>query len=97
MGDVDIYYAELSTAAMDMQRASSQLMRETAQVAGEDTGIENPADRPDLRLEVHARLTALHDRAADSAEAASDLSASLTDIADSFREADGKYAGEVGK
>lgn len=93
MGDVEIFYAELNSASNAINTALTDLVTEAGDLYGDDTGIENPAQRTALRLEMHRRLTALHDSAVNRVEAASALSASITAIADRYSELDTELTG----
>ncbi|WP_194421447.1 hypothetical protein [Microbacterium abyssi] len=93
MGDVDIFRAELNGASSALSVAMTELLTQAAELQTEDVGIENPASRVALRLEMHRRLTAL--RAASSAriEGASQLAAAAQGIADRFHELEDELTG----
>lgn len=94
MSDVSVFYAELNRAALALHHATAgRYVEETGATAG-DTGIENPAHRPDLRLEMYARIDALHDSAADARKSATALSKSLATIASDFSRLDEVLSGE---
>ena len=96
MGDVEVFYAELSSASSCLCTETTNLLTEAAGVQGEDTGIENPAGRASLRLEMHSRLTALHDRAYAKVEAASAVSTAIQQIANSYSDLDSELSGQDG-
>ncbi|WEK61974.1 MAG: hypothetical protein P0Y60_04230 [Candidatus Microbacterium colombiense] len=93
MSDVEIFYAELNAASSSLTTATSALLMEAANVQGEDTGVENPAQRAGLRLELHRRLTALHDVAYDRIESGDSLAAAITAIATKYSELDVELTG----
>jgi len=94
MDDVQIFYNELYSASSTLQTAATNLMMENASVSGEDTGIENPAYRTSLRLEMHRRLTALHDSVIVRVEEGSRAGASLTQIANRYTDLDVELTGQ---
>lgn len=93
MPDVEIFYAELNDAASSLTDATSEVLMETANLQGEETGVENPAQRAGLRLEMHRRLTALHDRAFDRIESGETLAAAITAIATKYSDLDVELTG----
>lgn len=93
MGDVEVFYGELNAAADSLTTMTTNLLTEAANVTGEDTGIENPAQRTGLRLEMHRRLTALHDAAYNRIEAASALASVVTGIANRYSDLDVELTG----
>ncbi|MEU4017168.1 MULTISPECIES: hypothetical protein [unclassified Microbacterium] len=93
MSDVEIFYAELNGASSALTTATTQLLTEAASVQGEDTGVDNPAQRVGLRLEMHRRLTALHDRAYDRIESGDALAADIAAIAAKYSELDVELTG----
>lgn len=87
MPDVDIVYSalqEVGPSHSDVQ----ELGQATDDLRSDDAGVENPAERPDLRLEMHARLTALHEAARERVSQAADLRSSVTDVLSNFSELD---------
>ncbi|GGM39433.1 hypothetical protein [Microbacterium saperdae] len=93
MSDVEIFYAELNDASSALTTATYEVLMEAANVIGEDTGVENPAQRAGLRLEMHRRLTALHDAAYDRNEAGDALAAAISAIANKYTELDAELTG----
>lgn len=93
MDDVEVFYAELRSASATLQTSVTDLLTENADVFGEDTGIENPAMRAGLRLEMHRRLTQLHDRVSARVENGSDVARGLTVIADRYTDLDIELTG----
>ncbi|GAB3618690.1 hypothetical protein GCM10027416_32470 [Okibacterium endophyticum] len=94
MSDVQVFYAALNGASSALQTATTNLLTEAANVIGEDTGIENPGQRVSLRLEMHRRMTALHDAAYNRIETASALSSTITAIADRYSDLDLELTGQ---
>ncbi|WP_334149211.1 hypothetical protein [Microbacterium sp.] len=93
MSDVEIFYAELNDASSALTTATYEVLLEAANVYGEDTGVENPAQRAGLRLEMHRRLTALHDAAYDRIEAGDALAAAISAIANEYTDLDAELSG----
>lgn len=93
VSDVEIFYSELHAAASTLDTATMNLTTETADVQGEDTGIENPAQRASLRLEMHTRLTALRDRTQNKIEAGSAVSSAVGQIATRYADLDVELTG----
>ncbi|CAH0215514.1 hypothetical protein SRABI76_02376 [Microbacterium oxydans] len=93
MSDVEIFYAELNDASSALTSATYEVLMEAASLVGEDTGVENPAQRSGLRLELHRRLTALHDAAYDRIEAGDALASSISDIASEYTGLDAELSG----
>lgn len=93
MPDVEIFYAELNDAASSLTDATSEVLTEAANLQGEETGVENPAQRSGLRLEMHRRLTALHDSAYDRIESGNSLAAAISAIASKYSELDVELTG----
>ena len=93
MGDIEIFYAELSAASSSLDTATSDLTIESGNLRGEDTGVENPAGRTSLRLELHTRLVALRDSAAGKVEAGSDVSGAIHQISDKYSQLDAELTG----
>lgn len=93
MSDVEIFYAELNDAASGLTSATSEVLTQAANLQGEETGVENPAHRSALRLEMHRRLTALHDRAYDRIESTGSLAAAISAIASKYSDLDAELTG----
>ncbi|WP_226534227.1 hypothetical protein [Microbacterium paraoxydans] len=96
MSDVEIFYAALNDAASGLTSATTELLTQAANLQGEDTGVENPAQRAGLRLEMHRRLSALHDAAYDRIETAGALSAAISAIANKYSQLDVELTGGDG-
>lgn len=96
MSDVEIFYAELNDAARSLTTATSEVLTPAAGLQGDDTGVENPAHRSALRLEMHRRLTALHDRVYDRVESGDDLAAAISAIASKYSDLDVELTGRDG-
>ena len=94
MADVEVYYYQLTGAADTVSRAVSDTILLGADLRAEDTGIENPADRPALRLEMHRRLVALYDTFLDRIDAAGGVQSAVQAIADNYNELDMQLTGE---
>lgn len=93
MGDVEIFYAELSSASGTVSTAVGDLILGAGDLTGDDTGIDNPASRPLLRLEMHRHLSALCSAVRARTEAASALAASTQRIADRYTDLDVELTG----
>ena len=93
MGDVDIFRAELTGAASALNAAVTELLMQAADLRAEDVGIENPASRVALRLEMHRRLTGLRTASSARVDGASQLAASAQAIADGFHELEEEFTG----
>lgn len=96
MSDVEIFYAELNNASGVLTTATYEVLMEAANVVGEETGVENPAQRAGLRLELHRRLSALHDTAYDRIATAGALSAAISAIANKYSQLDVELTGGDG-
>ncbi len=94
MDDVQIFYSELESASSAIETAVQNLVTENGNVSGEDTGIENPAYRTALRLEMNRRLNALHDRVMLRTETASGIGALLTQIAGRYTDLELELTGQ---
>ena len=94
MGDVEVFYGELTAATSSLDSATSNLVTTAADLHGDDTGVDDPAHRTALRLEMHRRLAALHDRAYDKIEAGSDVSSTIQQIANSYSDLDVELTGQ---
>ncbi|MGF3057211.1 hypothetical protein [Microbacterium sp. YY-01] len=94
MGDVDIFYADLLNAGQRLRDDAYYLLLQNSEVSGDDTGIENPAQRPGLRLEMRRRLTQLHDTVLQRVEAASNLASNVESIAFRYNELDAELQGD---
>lgn len=94
MDDVQVFYNELYAASSTLQTAATALVMENASVTGEDTGIENPAYRAALRLEMHRRVSALHERVTLRVDEGSEAGALLTRIADRYTDLDLELTGQ---
>ncbi|SDQ76722.1 hypothetical protein [Microbacterium sp. cf332] len=93
MSDVEVYYHELTSAADSIQVRASDAVLDGADLQGDDTGVQNPAHRPALRLELHRRLTALHTAVLDRSGAASAVAGKLSDIAARYSDLDLELTG----
>lgn len=94
MDDVAIFSQELYAASASLHTATSELLTENANVVGEDTGIENPGYRASLRLEMHRRLSGLHDRVLLRSDEAARLASSVSSIADRYSDLDIELTGQ---
>ncbi|MDD7962058.1 hypothetical protein [Microbacterium thalli] len=93
MSDVEIYYHALTSAADAIQTRVSSAVMDNADIQGDDTGVENPAHRVALRLEINRRLTGLHQAVLDRTGAASGIGASLSEIAARYSDLDVELTG----
>ena len=59
MADVEISYHALTSAADQIQTRATTAVMDDADIQGEDVGIENPAQQPDLRLSRMTMTTAV--------------------------------------
>lgn len=94
MADVEIYYHALTSAADAIQSRVSEVILDNADIQGDETGVENPAQRPSLRLEVHRRVTALYGAVLERSTAASEVGASITAIATRYSDLDVELTGQ---
>ncbi|WP_243231911.1 hypothetical protein [Microbacterium sp. CIAB417] len=94
MGDVEIFRAELTAASGSSGQAASELLNQSAALQTEDVGIQNPASRPMLRLEMHRRVSALRRSALARTEEGSGLAAATQRIADRFQDLDVELSGQ---
>jgi hypothetical protein len=94
MSDVEIYYHALTSAADAIQTRVSSAVMDNAEIQGDDTGVENPAHRVALRLELNRRLTALQQAVLDRTGAASEVGALLTAIATRYSDLDVELTGQ---
>lgn len=87
MAGVDIVYSALQE--IGPSRSEVQELGQAANdLRGDDVGVENPAQRPDLRLEMHARVTSLHKAARERVSQADDLTSAVTEVVSNFSELD---------
>lgn len=93
MSDVEIYYHALTSAADSIQTRVSEVVLDNADIQGDETGVENPAHRPSLRLEVRRRVTALYGAVLERSNAASGVGASISAIATKYSELDTELSG----
>lgn len=84
MTDVEIEYAAATSAAEKLRAGGDGVAMELAQIQGESTGVENPAGRVALRLDLHNRLTELRTQTALRTSAAIDLSYQLVSLREKF-------------
>lgn len=94
MDEVAIFYQELYAASASLQTANNELVAQNASLVGEDTGIENPHYRVSLRLEMHRRLSTLHDRVLLRSDEAARLASSVSSIADRYSDLDIELTGQ---
>lgn len=94
MTDVSIYYEQLHSAADMLTTAASDLLVARSDLTGDDVGIENPAFRTDLRLEMHRRFVALYSTATNRATTADDIAASTRAIATNYSDLDVELTGK---
>lgn len=92
--EVAVFYEQLHAASASLQSAGNDLLMQNAALVAEDTGIENPAYRTSLRLEMHRRLTALHDAALVRSDDAAGLASRVTSIADRYTDLDVELTGQ---
>ncbi|MBO0981435.1 hypothetical protein [Microbacterium sp. SD291] len=93
MSDVEIFRAELSSASSMVGTAVHALLTESADLDAEDLGIQNPAHRALLRLEVARRLRALRSAVSAHVEAGGELAASAQRVADRYTDLDVELTG----
>ncbi|MDF2580258.1 MAG: hypothetical protein K0S49_1837 [Microbacterium sp.] len=94
MSDVEIYYHALTSAADAIQTRVSSAVVDNADIQGDDTGVENPAHRVALRLEMNRRLSSLNRAVLDRTTAASEVAALLTAIATRYSDLDVELTGQ---
>ncbi|WP_345544179.1 hypothetical protein [Microbacterium jejuense] len=92
-----MFYAELTSAASGTQSAAQDVVMAAAELNGDDVGVENPAHRPGLRLEMHRRFTALREAIRDHSTEASGIGADVQHIADRYTELDAELSGTDAK
>lgn len=95
--DLSIYYAELRSASRSLTLDLPGLYGDFTDLDHDDTGIENPSGRDDLRLEMQARVMALHDAVKERYTEGSDLSSKLTNIVNNFSQLDISFPSEDDK
>lgn len=93
MGDIEIYYASLNSASSALTTAASDLVLQAAELSGEDVGVENPDERPSLRLEMARRLGALHESTGLRVGEADDIASRFTKIANDYSNLDRALTG----
>ncbi|MEH3089541.1 MAG: hypothetical protein PGN24_08105 [Microbacterium arborescens] len=94
MADVEIFYHALTSAAEQIQTRATDAVTDNADIQGEDVGIENPAQRPGLRLEMYRRLQALHTAVLARTTDASAVAATLSTIASRYADLDVELTGQ---
>lgn len=94
MSDVEIFRAELTGASSMVSTAVHELLTDSADLDAEDLGIQNPALRTLLRLEMNRRLRALRSAVSAHVEAGGELAASAQRVADRYTDLDVELTGE---
>ncbi len=91
--EVQIFYVDLISRVSSIRNVTTSLVATSGLLYGDDVGIDNPMDRPSLRLEVRRRLTALSQTVGVRTAESSDLAATLQSIADRFSDLDVELSG----
>lgn len=95
MADVEIDYVAALGASEKLSSAGTVVSVGVAYIQGESTGVENPAGRVSLRLELQSRLTELRTRAQERASDSVALSDRLNSLRAEFGSLDaGMAAGD---
>lgn len=75
--EVQVFYSELITETSSVNDSTTALLGTVGYLQGDDVGVENPAHRPSLRLEMHRRIVALHDAVEGLISDATDIAVRL--------------------
>lgn len=59
--EVQVFHDDLVDEVVELDASFSMLTAIATSLRGDDVGVENPAHRPSLRLEMRRRFDALHD------------------------------------
>lgn len=94
MTDVAVFYDDLQESAADFTNAATNLQPDVVNLLGDDTGVDAPAGRHELKSEMNRRLDTLHDVTAAHVSTASALAASVWEIAASHASLDAQLSGE---
>lgn len=89
-----VFYDDLQESAAAFTNAAINLQPDVVNLLGDDTGVDAPAGRHELKSEMNRRLDTLHDATAAQGESASALAASVSEIASSYARLDAELSGE---
>ncbi|MBO9626821.1 MAG: hypothetical protein J7484_10650 [Microbacterium sp.] len=91
--EVQVFYTELITETSAVNDSTTALLGTVGYLQGDDVGVENPAHRPSLRLEMHRRFVALHGAVEGLISDATDIAVRLQAISDRHSELDVELTG----
>lgn len=91
--EVQVFYSDLINETAALNDSVTTLMSVEGFLQGDDVGIENPAHRPSLRLEMRRRFDALQDTVGTCISDASDISTRLQAISGTFSDLDVELTG----
>jgi len=94
MAEVEIDYAAVSSASEAVSTAGVNVETLVGYLLGDSTGVENPAQRPSLRLAVHSKISQLRDAATNRAETAESIALTLDSIYSGYNALDASMATE---
>ena len=91
--EVQVFYNDLINETAVLEDSVSTLIPLEGALQGGDVGVENPAYRASLRLEMRRRIDALHDTVGACVTGASGLSGRLQGISGRFSDLDAELTG----
>ena len=94
MSDVEVFYADLNSAASTVHNAKINLQSDSPSLSSSDTGVENPAGRASLEAELGRRIAGLRELIQDRVLVAEDLAALLWGIAAKYEDLDVELTGK---
>ncbi|MFF5625680.1 hypothetical protein [Microbacterium sp. LWH10-1.2] len=92
--EVQVFYTELITETSSVNSSTTALLATVGYLQGDDVGVENPAHRTSLRLEMHRRFIALRSAVEGIITDASDIAVRLQAISDRHSELDVELTGK---
>jgi predicted phage gp36 major capsid-like protein len=92
--EVQVFYNHLITETSLMNDSVTALMARSGTLQGDDVGIENPAHRTALRLEMRRRFTALRATVEACTSDASDITERLRAISERYSDLDVELTGK---
>ena len=91
--EVQVFYDHLIVETGSMNDSVTALLAHGGYLQGGDVGVENPAHRTALRLEMHRRITALRSTVEACTSDASDIAERLRAITERYSELDVELTG----
>jgi len=92
--EVQVFYNDLIVETGLMNDSSTALLARSGSLQGSDVGVENPAHRPSLRLEMHRRFTDLRSVVEACTTDASAIAERMRAISERYSELDVELTGK---